>query len=650
MERGMFIVLEGADGSGKTTQFNLLSERLQAVGYEVAVFDFPRYGEPSSHFIQSYLNGGYGPASQVSPYTASLFYALDRYESRAAISKALTAGKIVLSNRFVGSNMAHQGSKFTNIAERRGFFVWEDSLEFELLGIPRPDLNIFLRVPAEISYKLVGKKNARSYTDKKHDEHEGDINHLRQTVETYGQLCKLFPKDFKLIECTKNGKILSIPQINNNIWEIIKPFLPKPQNKPQKRTIHLDKSEPEQQPAVVHKVAVSALAGKNELLKVNLKAISLLESRRVLKYLDTNSKIVFPKRANPQLLFMPAGMTGKLTKTYQQVQEKILFNYNAVTKAVGVDLAQAVLPLSYLVNIHLEGDSLQWLKLHLDLDEYPATEARQLSPLLTKHLCKRWPAIFKKLSTPAMTDTESLSEFLDKAGSQSSDLNSVSLINIAPRNELDILVDAMYANSDLSRSEIVANLDSLSYQQKSDTLAHYLKIDSVERETLLGKISYGLDLMTSGIELSSLLGLDIFDNIQIQPATPRFGYDVPDKVDGSDMCDAYLDCFDLSLGLYSELQSAGLQYDAQYAVLLGSRQRWHGVLNARGFIKLRQVAIGASDERKKIVKAIEDSILEVHPIIATNLINLSAPIVISKQRNKSKPKNQGRSSNKNRTR
>jgi dTMP kinase len=135
-ENGIFIVLEGVDGSGKSTQFRLLSERLKAVGYDVEVFKFPQYDQSSSHFIKKYLNGDYGNASEISPYTASLFYALDRYEASPRIKDALHKGKIVLSDRYVGSNMAHQGGKFTNSGEQRGFFIWEDGLEFQMLGIP----------------------------------------------------------------------------------------------------------------------------------------------------------------------------------------------------------------------------------------------------------------------------------------------------------------------------------------------------------------------------------------------------------------------------------------------------------------------------------------------------------------------------------
>lgn len=640
MERGMFIVLEGADGSGKTTQFNLLSERLQAVGYDVAVFDFPRYSEPSSHFIQSYLNGGYGPASQVSPYTASLFYALDRYESKAAISEALSAGKIVLSNRFVGSNMAHQGSKFTNVAERRGFFIWEDSLEFELLGIPRPNLNIFLHVPAEISYELVGKKNARSYTDKKHDEHEGDMNHLRQTVETYEQLCKLFPKDFKLVECSENGRILSIPQINNRIWEVVKPVLPKPKNQPQKRLVSLGGVKPEQQTVKNPKISLLPLVNQNELLKINLKTVSLLGARRTLKSLTPNGKMLLPKRMNLQSLYVPTGMSIKLTKRYRQVQEMMVFSYQLIAKSVGHELAQAVIPLSCFVDAHVKGGSAQWLDYYLDLSEYPDNETKNVATPLIKQLSKKWPETFKKLQTPSKVRDMTSSELNDRLVGQSSDLSFVSLVNKTPRNELDILTDAMYVCSDLSRGEISANLDSLSYLQKTEMLTNHLGDSSVERETILRKITYELDLMTSGTELAFLLSLGIFKNIQIQPATPRFGYDVPDKIDESKVGDAYLDCFDASLSLYSELQAAGLQYEAQYAVLLGNRVRWSGVLDARGFIVLKHTADNGTDEHRLMIKSIEDSILEAHPAIGSGILNLSMPKVVSRKKTKQAPKRQ----------
>jgi dTMP kinase len=638
MQRGVFLVLEGADGSGKTTQFNLLSERLQAVGYEVAVFDFPRYSEPSSHFIQNYLNGGYGPASRVSPYTASLFYALDRYEAKAGIADALNAGKIVLSNRFVGSNMAHQGSKFTNLAERRGFFIWEDGLEFELLGIPRPDLNIFLRVPAEISYELVGKKDTRSYTSKKHDEHEGDINHLRHSVEAYEQLCTLFPKDFKLIECTKNKKMLSVTVINNRIWETIKPLLPNPHHEPHSSIVHLGEPGALRQAISTQKVTTSTAVKTGEQLKVSVKGISLLETRRILKHLTTDNPAYFSKqKATARSLLVPEKLTSKLEKLYIQSQHKLLSNYRKIAKQVDVKMAHAVLPLGYFVNVHANGRPSDWLKLMLDLNEHSSAEIRKLSLSLSKQLSKRWPDPFKQLVLSSATKTKVSYDVLDKAFGQTSDLKSVSLINVVPRNELDILTDVMYDSSDLSRDEIAAALDAQTYQQKSDSLLQCLTINSLERETLLDKISYDIDLVTSGVTLASLLNLNIFKNVQIQPATPRFGYDVPDEIEETGLSDIYLDCFDSSLSLYSELQAAGHEYDAQYAVLLGNKVRWHGTLSAHDFIELIGLSNVALPECTKIVKEIKDKILETHPIIGSSLMKMFALDLPPRQKNTRSP-------------
>jgi dTMP kinase len=148
VKRGIFIAIEGTDGSGKGTQFKKLVERLTSKGHDVATFDFPQYDEPSSYFVKQYLNGEYGTTEEVGPYTGSLFYALDRYEASTKIRKALDEGKVVITNRFTGSNMAHQGTKFHSAEERRGYFIWLDNLEFQMLKIPRPDYNFVLRVPA----------------------------------------------------------------------------------------------------------------------------------------------------------------------------------------------------------------------------------------------------------------------------------------------------------------------------------------------------------------------------------------------------------------------------------------------------------------------------------------------------------------------
>lgn len=225
---GTFIVIEGIDGSGKGTQFELLCERLRQAGYQVETFDFPQYNSPSSYFVKQYLNGEYGNNGQVGPYTSSLFYALDRFEAAPRIRDALAKGKVVISNRFTGSSMGHQGTKFKSPEERRGYFIWLDNLEFEMLQIPRPDISFILRVPADTAQKLIDQKLPRSYTDKKRDIHEADTKHLEKSIEVYDDLCQLFPKDFQRIDCVRGGTLLPIDTIQNMLWEKITPLLPPP--------------------------------------------------------------------------------------------------------------------------------------------------------------------------------------------------------------------------------------------------------------------------------------------------------------------------------------------------------------------------------------------------------------------------------------
>ena len=104
MTKGTFIVIEGSDGSGKGTQFKIVGDRLREQGYDVATYDFPQYDQDSSYFVREYLNGNYGSADELGAYTPSLFFALDRFQASQSIKKDLEAGKVVLSNRFIGAN------------------------------------------------------------------------------------------------------------------------------------------------------------------------------------------------------------------------------------------------------------------------------------------------------------------------------------------------------------------------------------------------------------------------------------------------------------------------------------------------------------------------------------------------------------------
>lgn len=226
MTKGKFIVIEGTDGAGKGEQTLRLVKRIKDSGKEIVPFDFPRYSEPSSWFVNQYLNGKFGTLDEINPKTASLFYALDRYAAAPDIRAALDAGSVAVSNRYVASNLGHQGSKFNDVDERHHYFEWNYDLEYAINGIPKPDLNIILHVPAEIAQELVDKKIERQYlVGKKRDLHEADIAHLKRAEETYLQIAEQFPQDFTVVECFENGKLLSIEEVHEKVWVIAQKIL-----------------------------------------------------------------------------------------------------------------------------------------------------------------------------------------------------------------------------------------------------------------------------------------------------------------------------------------------------------------------------------------------------------------------------------------
>jgi len=220
-QRGRFIVIDGTDGSGKATQTQLLVDELKLGGFSVEMTDFPQYGTKSAGLIEEYLNGKYG---QVGPEAASIFYAIDRFDASFKIRQWLSEGKIVVSNRYVTANAGHQGGKIADNMDRLKFFRWLDNLEYNVFGIPKPDLNIILHLPAEMAQKLVDKKSAanRKYVNgKKRDLHEADIHHLKNAEKVYLEIAKLFPNT-KLVECVFTGQLLPPQEVHNKVWDLVR--------------------------------------------------------------------------------------------------------------------------------------------------------------------------------------------------------------------------------------------------------------------------------------------------------------------------------------------------------------------------------------------------------------------------------------------
>lgn len=744
-QQGTFIVIEGTDGSGKGTQFKRLISRLEEQGYDVATFDFPQYEQPSSYFVQQYLNGSYGTADEVGPYTGSLFYALDRYEAAPQIKQALAEGKVVLANRFTGSNMAHQGTKFTNAEQRRGYFIWLDNLEFQMLGIPRPDKSIVLRVPADIAQNLVDQKEARSYTDKKRDIHEADLSHLQRSVEVYDDLCQLFPKDFTRIDCVRNRTLMNIEQIEEQLWQTIQPLLPKP-SKNSKQVVKQEVTMPgtNENPYITRtdtgweiteagktfleeavtesegnvyafsdKLSTLTIAaamarlsrrgddmritildefanavGKDDaLLKRVITAFGddsvqqlvgqhivvenasnlltkQLEWGRLAAYLEQSTRYIYFDQKDSEGKFKyytPEHLDKLTTLKYNTAMDSIFEAYSTMVhnlteylqnnsttpkneqdgawrsaiRAQACDAIRPVLPVATksTVGIFASGQALEALIMRLRASE--SKEAQITGDAILAEARKVIPTFLERADKPdrggastayMATTKQRVRELTDKylSGTYSTSEQPVSLRQVWPRNELDLVPHMLYESSNLSLEDIQTEVATWSIDKKIEVFDTYMgeRLNRRHRPgRALEQAHYTWDLVCDYGIFRDLQRHRMVDDLQWQQLTPRYGYEVPKLVEEAGLSELFEKCFDLSAQLYSVLQEAGYEYEAQYATLLGHRMRWKVTYNAREafhFHELRTSPQGHPGYRKLVMR-MHEKLAEVHPMLAAHM-------------------------------
>lgn len=751
---GAFIVIEGTDGSGKGTQFKKLTERLIKDGHDVATFDSPQYEEPSSHFVKQYLNGKYGTAEEVGPYTGSLFYALDRYEASFAIRDALAAGKVVLANRFTGSNMAHQGTKFSDSAQRRGYFIWLDNLEFEMLKIPRPDKSFVLRVPAETAQMLVDQKETRSYTDKKRDLHEADLDHLKLSVQVYDELCMLFPKDFARLDCVRDNELLDIDTIHDMLYKTIEAMLPAPAKSKKQKAESIKAVETAPAPSVTKTVdepllqktetgykitnagqayldntvtsstdnvyaftdkmdtltiaaAMARLSRRGDDMRITILdefanagtkdakllqrvitaygddsvqqlvgqhlvvegASNLLTKKlewgRLAAYLEQSTRYIYfdQKDENGKYkYYTPSHFDKKTTTTYETAMDKLFDMYSELvhkltdyvrvnssepeasrdvawqgaTRAQACDAIRPVLPVATksTVGIYASGQALESLIMHLQADDLP--EAVETGNKILEHCRQTIPTFLERADKPdrggaliayQATTRHNVKALADKLINNNHDgaSEAVQLTSVWPRNELDLIPDMLYEHAAQPLEQIAKDVNKLSIDQKEEIFKTYVG-ERLNRRHKPGrameKAHYSWDLVCDYGIFRDLQRHRMVDDLNWQLLTPRYGYEVPQLVEDAGLTEMFQECFDLSLELYSQLQAAGYQLEAQYATLLGHKMRWKVTYNAREafhFHELRTSPQGHPGYRKLVLE-MHEKLAEVHPLMAESMI------------------------------
>ena len=219
------IVIEGVDSSGKATQSQLLAKRLENDGKPVISVEFPNYKSDSSSVVKMYLNGDFGlDPNSVSPYAASTFFAVDRFASvNGEWKDYFSNGNIVIADRYTTSNMVHQASKMANIEEKSKFLDWLYDFEYNVLSLPQPDLVIFLDMPVENARQLMAQRSNKIDNSSVKDIHERNESYLQQS---YDNACFVAEKyGWKIIKCAVDGKVRTIEDISDEIFEAVKSVL-----------------------------------------------------------------------------------------------------------------------------------------------------------------------------------------------------------------------------------------------------------------------------------------------------------------------------------------------------------------------------------------------------------------------------------------
>lgn len=211
--KGKFIVFEGADGTGKTTQAQLLFNFLKKRKRDVLFFSFPNYQSAWGKMVRRYLDGEFGDVNQVSPYLASILYAGDRLLESAKIRKWLGLGKLVVCDRYMASNIAHQVAKIKSQSEKSKFIKWLEDLEYRENKIPKPDLVILLTIPETIAQKFM-RKRVR-------DIHEKNVSYQKKVAKAFFDLAKT-NKNWAVVANTKGGKLKKISEVHQDILEMLR--------------------------------------------------------------------------------------------------------------------------------------------------------------------------------------------------------------------------------------------------------------------------------------------------------------------------------------------------------------------------------------------------------------------------------------------
>jgi hypothetical protein len=453
------------------------------------------------------------------------------------------------------------------------------------------------------------------------DGHEADFNFLKKSLTTFDTLCQLFPKDFKAIECTKNGEMLSIPQISDLIWKRVKPLLPS------------EKSHPS------HSVVVSLThdsggqesneGSASELVHV-FKNASLLLRLLLQRNLQVKTYPDFRTWSdNGYSFYTPQGMAKNLASNYkatferyaelnQQLQQKIgqymerhiLTDENLLHQSLA-KLILPLTPLGALTSFKARIDKKSVRHVCAQLLSNDSQEVQWAAKQLYVAARQKWPDYFSEpleSSDGPVAVNNILAKLVDERLPHNITSGTpVKLLEAHPRLEFDLLAESIYPHTSLSLEEIREEVSNWPYQQKFQSFQQ-----AATNDEILHKVRYKLDIISNQITINNFIEAGRLKDTQVQAFTPRYGFEVPQIIEEAGIDDTYNEVFDESVRLYSLLQAGDCAEQAAYATLLGHKARWQITADGKS---LAEIIKNARSNDAVIVKDVNELVAEVHPLL-----------------------------------
>lgn len=736
-KKGLYIVFEGAEGTGKTTQIELLAERLRKSGYSVRLFREPdSQTDLTARAIRQITQD---PRFPLNTKTEVLLYNAARSQSLEVIREARANGVICLCDRNFLSTLALQ---FYGRGNLPNYKLINEIIDFAVSDM-QPDLTIIFDAPTKILYsrtrsrgqgerfdnlKLEFLDRVRSgylYEAKRrgypvlpaigtpreiHEQvwnvlngkpakvvniPENELNlpegikEATESLDTQKQPESLDQNNQELLVKTKkNIKITSagykkleeaVTDVKGNVYAFKETFSPVTAAAAMARLSRrfddlritlldefIDKSDENE--LLLKRVitaygddSVQQLGGEHIVVEGASNFLTKkLEWGRLAAYLEQSTRYIYydQKGADGRYkYYIPESLKGKIKKQYIATLDKIFDKYSdmvhkatdyvrenstvpnkerdiaweGATRAQACDAVRYALPVATksTVGIYASAQSVESMIMRLLADEMP--EARECGKKILREARKVIPAFLERADKPErggatiayhVNRKAAIKNLANKHLSNKSigDSPSVTLLDFYPKNELEIVGDMLYEYSNMPLQEIQEEVDKWPYKKKLEVFNAYIGERLNRRQKpgrALEKIHYDFDIVCDYGIFRDLQRHRMVNDLEWQQLTPRYGYEIPELIEKAGLTEAFLDCFDLSLELYSAMQKAGHELEAQYATLMGHKMRWKISYNARQAFhlhELRTVPQGHPGYRK-LVGQMHEQLLSVHPLI-----------------------------------